>query len=298
MTDITYRGRFAPSPTGPLHFGSLIAATASYLEARSQGGEWWLRIEDIDPPREVAGASDAILRTLDAFGFEWDGPVTYQSQRHGYYADALAQLRQAGLAYPCACSRKDIAQASPSGLYPGTCRNGLAPHQTPRAWRLRVPEEIIEFVDKIQGPQRCDPVTEAGDFVLLRADGYVAYQLATGFDDAEQGMTEVVRGADLLDSTPRQRLIQALLGLPSPGYAHHPVAVTAKGEKLSKQTFAPALNQDQASPLLYAALQFLGQAVPPELQHGALPELWAWARENWKLALIPQIHQEVIEIFP
>jgi glutamyl-Q tRNA(Asp) synthetase len=295
MTDTRYRGRFAPSPSGPLHFGSLIAATASYLQARSQGGEWWLRIEDIDPPREVAGAADAILRTLEAFGFEWDGPVSYQSQRHELYAAALSQLRQLDLTYPCACSRKDIAEASTSGIYPGTCRRGLAPQQQARAWRLRVSEQPIEFIDKIQGKQHTDLATEVGDFVLFRADGYHAYQLATAVDDAEQGMTEVVRGADLLDSTPRQRYIQQLLGLTSPVYAHHPVVISAQGEKLSKQNLAPALDKHQASPLLHAALSFLGQAVPDGLRQANLAELWQWAMANWRLEHIPKIRQCRIE---
>jgi len=295
MSKPRYRGRFAPSPSGPLHFGSLIAATASYLQARSQGGEWWLRIEDIDPPREVAGASDAILYTLEAFGFEWDGPVSYQSQRQTLYQDALAQLRSAGLAYPCACTRKEIAEASPDGIYPGTCREGLAPSQRARAWRLRVTEHVIEFTDKIQGPQQTDLATEAGDFVLLRADGFYAYQLATALDDAEQGMTEVVRGADLLSSTPRQRYVQQALGLTSPGYAHHPVVVTTEGEKLSKQTRAPALATSQASPLIHAALRFLGQAIPQTLEHTELSELWQWAIANWQIGNVPKIHSGYIE---
>ena len=298
MSNPHYRGRFAPSPTGPLHFGSLIAATASYLQARSQGGEWWVRIEDIDPPREVAGASDAILQTLEDFGFEWDGAVSFQSRRQTYYQDALAQLRALRLAYPCACSRKDIATASPQGIYPGTCRQGLAPHQKPRAWRIQVPEQAIEFTDKIQGSQHTDLAREVGDFVLLRADGYYAYQLATALDDAEQGMTEVVRGADLLDSTPRQRYVQQALGLPSPVYAHHPVVLAANGAKLSKQNLAPPLVTAQASPLLHAALRFLGQAVPDELRHDTLTELWQWAIAHWQIEQIPKIQGTQIEKFP
>ena len=295
MTEVHYRGRFAPSPTGPLHFGSLIAATASYLQARRQQGEWWVRIEDIDPPREVAGASDDILRALDAFGFEWDGPVTYQSQRHELYDDALARLRQLGQLYPCACSRKDIAEASPSGIYPGTCRQGLGPTQQAHAWRIRVPEQPIEFLDKIQGKQCTDLAREVGDFVLLRADGFYAYQLATAVDDAEQAMTEVVRGADLLDSSPRQRYIQQVLGLASPDYAHHPVVLAANGDKLSKQNLAPPLNAKHASPLLHAALRFLGQAVPAEMRTATLADLWQWAQQHWQIEQIPNIQGRQIE---
>jgi glutamyl-Q tRNA(Asp) synthetase len=298
MTKPRYRGRFAPSPTGPLHFGSLIAATASYLQARSQHGEWWVRIDDIDPPREVAGASDAILQTLEAFGFEWDGPVHFQGQRHALYAEALAQLRQLGLVYPCACSRKDIAESSPLGIYPGTCRNGLHPTQQARAWRIRTSSQPIVFTDKIQGMQHADLAREAGDFVLLRADGYYAYQLATGLDDAEQGMTEVVRGADLLDSTSRQRLIQQTLNLASPAYAHHPVITTPTGEKLSKQNLAPALDTHHAVPLLHAALCFLGQGVPNELRNGDLADLWQWALQNWQIENIPKIRARHIEKIP
>jgi glutamyl-Q tRNA(Asp) synthetase len=298
MTEPRYRGRFAPSPTGPLHFGSLVAATASYLQARSQHGEWWIRIEDIDPPREMPGASDDILRTLEAFGFEWDGPVQYQSQRYASYAAALEQLQQLGLVYPCACSRKDIAESSPEGIYPGTCRNGLGPQQQARAWRILTSHKPVEFVDKILGMQRADLAREAGDFVLLRADGYYAYQLATGLDDAEQGMTEVVRGADLLDSTPRQRYIQQVLNLASPAYAHHPVVTATNGEKLSKQNLAPPLNTGNPAPQLHAALRFLGQAIPDELQHGDVADLWQWARTNWNLGNIPKIRAHHIEKMP
>lgn len=295
MTDTRYRGRFAPSPTGPLHFGSLVAAIASYLQARSQQGEWWVRIEDIDPPREVAGASDDILRTLEAFGFEWDGPVTYQSRRHALYDAALDELRHMEQVYPCACSRKDIAAASPRGIYPGTCRQGLGPGQQARAWRIRAPEQPVEFSDKIQGIQRCDLAEEVGDFVLFRADGFYAYQLATAIDDADQGMTEVIRGADLLDSTPRQRFVQQVLGLASPAYAHHPVVLADNGEKLSKQTRAAPVDPRHASPLLYAALRFLGQDVPDELKAGNLPDLWQWAQQHWQLDYIPKIRGRQIE---
>lgn len=289
MLETRYRGRFAPSPTGPLHFGSLIAATASYLQAHHQGGEWLVRIEDIDPPREVAGASEGILRTLEAFGFEWDGPVLYQSQRHAEYDDALAQLKEAGLVYPCACSRKEIAEYSPDGIYPGTCRAGLRPDQSARAWRLRTTEQTLHFTDKIQGPQTANLAREIGDFVLFRADGCYAYQLATALDDAVQGITEVVRGADLLESTTRQRYVQQALQLTSPKYAHHPIVTTPGGEKFSKQNLAPALDTRYPVPQLLAALRFLGQTVPDELNQAELAEIWTWAKPRWQLEQVPKI---------
>lgn len=296
MPNSRYRGRFAPSPTGPLHFGSLIAATASYLQARSQGGEWWVRIEDIDPPREAPGASDSILRTLEAFGFEWDGPAHYQSQRYDRYQAALDQLRRNGQLYPCGCSRKDITEQNPEGVYPGTCRNGLSPDQQVRAWRIRTLSQPVEFIDKIQGPQQYDLSRESGDFVLHRADGLFAYQLAVGLDDAEQGMTEVVRGADLLDSTPRQIFIQQSLGLASPVYAHHPVVTGENGQKLSKQNLASPLDENQPTIQLHAALRFLGQQPPAELKTPVgLTELWQWALRHWKLADIPKTRAIEIE---
>lgn len=215
MTEL-YRGRFAPSPTGPLHFGSLVAAVASYLQARRHAGQWWLRIEDIDPPREVPGASESIVRTLAQFGFEWHGEVVYQSQRSEIYQTALAQLQQDGLLYPCACSRKDIALRSPSGVYPGTCREGLAKGQQPRSWRVRCDERVIRFIDGIQGDIQCALSREIGDYVLERADGLLAYHLAVGVDDAQQGMTEVVRGADLLASTAQQIYYNSYLAIPAP----------------------------------------------------------------------------------
>lgn len=287
MIERPYRGRFAPSPTGPLHFGSLIAAVASYLQARSQGGEWHVRIEDIDPPREIAGATDSILSTLEAFDFEWDGAVDYQSRRIGHYKDVLETLKKDGLVYPCACSRKQIA-SNDNPVYPGTCRNGLPPGQQARAWRIRVQDKII-LHDAIQGVIEYDLATQMGDYVLLRADGLIAYQLAVGLDDAELGITEVVRGADLLDSTPRQLYLQQTLGLPHPQYAHHPVVINSTGEKLSKQTLAPPLNLQHSNTLLWDALTFLGQNPTAELRTASLAELWAWAKINWNLQKIPKI---------
>ncbi len=294
LTPPAYRGRFAPSPTGPLHFGSLVAAVGSYLDARSQGGEWLLRMEDVDAPRNVPGAAESILATLEVFGFEWDGPVLWQSARLEAYRETLERLRLAGLAYPCACSRKEIADSArhaaiDGGLaYPGTCRAGLPPGRTARAWRLRVDDRETAFVDRVQGPVVQHLERDVGDFVLLRADGQYAYQLAVVVDDASQGVTDVVRGADLLASTPRQIWLQHCLGYPAPRYAHLPVAVNDAGEKLSKQTLAPALQAGQAAAELVRALAFLGQTPPAELARATVAEVWAWARGHWRLAAIPR----------
>ena len=287
-----YRGRFAPSPTGPLHFGSLVAAVGSYLEAKSSGGLWLLRMEDLDPPREQPGAADAILRTLEACGMAWDGNIMYQSQRGEAYRAALARLEAQGMVYVCGCSRREIADSglSPDGalIYPGTCRNGLAPGRTPRATRVRVGDAVIEFEDAVQGKIGQDLAAEIGDFVLLRADRLHAYQLAVVVDDAEQGITDVVRGADLLDSTPRQIYLQRLLGLRTPRYLHLPVAVNAAGEKLSKQTRAPPLDERDPVPMLAQVMDFLGQAAPAQLRRAPLAEFWRWALAHWDAQRIPR----------
>jgi len=294
MQKTRYRGRFAPSPTGPLHFGSLVAAVGSYLDARTHGGEWLLRMEDVDTPRNVPGAAADILKTLEAFGFEWDGPVLWQSRRTEAYAAALDRLRAAGLVYGCACSRREIAgsatrPAVDGGLaYPGTCRNGLARGRSVRSWRLRVGSEEIAFSDRVQGRQVQNIERDVGDFVLLRADGLYAYQLAVAVDDEFQGISDVVRGADLIASTPRQIWLQRCLGYATPRYAHLPVATNSAGEKLSKQTRAPALRPDQAGRALASALAFLGQAVPPGLAYAGLHDLWDWALRHWSFAAIPQ----------
>ena len=241
-----YRGRFAPSPTGPLHFGSLVAALGSYLDARAQGGEWLLRIENIDAPRTVPGAEASILNTLEALGFTWDGPVVRQSERLDVYHGALVRLQAEGLVYPCACTRSEIAartsEASVDGglLYPGTCRAGLPAGVAARAWRLRVPDREFAFVDRVQGAHRQNLEREVGDFVLLRADGQYAYQLAVVVDDALQGVNAVVRGVDLLDSTARQIWLQQCLGVPTPTYAHLPVVVNASGPASPKSAKAQA----------------------------------------------------------
>jgi glutamyl-Q tRNA(Asp) synthetase len=292
-----YRGRFAPSPTGPLHFGSLVAALASCLDARAAGGEWLLRIEDVDSPRNVPGAAEAIVSTLAAFGFEWDGDVVWQSRRLDVYRERLAWLREHGAAYACGCSRREIAESAESAgamsvdgghVYPGTCRSGLAPGRAPRAWRLRVPDAVVGFDDRIQGRIEQNLEREVGDFVLLRADGQFAYQLAVVVDDAEAGVTDVVRGADLIDSTPRQIWLQRCLGVPTPRYAHLPVAANAAGEKLSKQTCAPAISPAAGVPLLNAAMRFLGQPLPAEIDRLGLREFWTWAVAHWDPAAVPR----------
>jgi glutamyl-Q tRNA(Asp) synthetase len=287
-----YRGRFAPSPTGPLHFGSLVAAVGSFLEARTCGGDWLVRMEDLDPPRVVPGAADDILRALRACGLEWDGAVVRQSERSDAYHAALHRLRQAGRVYPCVCSRREIADSALAGVdgpvYPGTCRAGVAAGKAARALRLSTREAAVEFIDAVQGRVAHDLEREFGDFVLYRADEVYAYQLAVVVDDAEQGITDVVRGADLLGSTPRQIFVQELLGLPRPRYAHLPVAVNAAGEKLSKQTFAAPLDASRPLPALSAALDFLGQHPPAELARGTLKEFWDWALKNWSLARVPR----------
>lgn len=289
-----YRGRFAPSPTGPLHFGSLVAAVGSYLDALAHGGEWLVRMEDVDTPRNVPGADADILRTLETFGFEWQGEVLYQSTRGDAYAAALDQLTAAGLAYGCACSRKEIADSATrlaidGGLaYPGTCRHGLPDGRNARAWRLRVDDAPLSFEDRLQGTVSQCLESDVGDFVLRRADGLWAYQLAVTVDDEFQQITDVVRGADLLASTPRQIHLQRCLGYATPRYAHLPVAANAAGEKLSKQTLARALDGSRAAAELVSALRFLGQQVPQTLLAASVAEVWAWARAHWDFAAIPR----------
>ena len=288
-------GRFAPTPSGPLHFGSLVAALGSALEARHHGGRWLVRIEDVDTPRAVPGVAEAMLAALERFGFMWDGEVLWQSRRTEVYADALERLKAGGHVFPCACSRRELAEVPDSALardgslrYPGTCREGLPPGGRPRAWRVRA-GGTIRFEDAVQGWQEEDLARDVGDYVALRADGVFAYQLAVVVDDAEQGVTHVVRGADLLGSTARQIHLQTLLGLPVPAYAHLPVATNVAGEKLSKQTLARAVDEDSPPRVLTAALGFLGQAPPDGLDGASVAEVWAWALDNWALECVPRI---------
>jgi len=287
-----YRGRFAPSPTGPLHFGSLIAAVGSYLDARHHHGRWLVRMEDLDPPREMPGAGDRILRTLEAFGLEWDGAVEYQSRRGECYAAALARLERDGHLYGCACTRREIADNSiapdrSTAVYPGTCRNGLPPGRRTRATRVRVYDTVIELSDLLQGATRQALGREVGDFVLRRADGLYAYQIAVVVDDAAQRISHVVRGADLLGSTPRQMYLQQLLGFDTPAYLHLPVAVDAKREKLGKQTLAPAISPEHAVETLLQALTFLNQPLPDYARDASPAGLLAWATERWDRQALP-----------
>lgn len=290
LTRPGYTGRFAPSPTGPLHFGSLIAAVGSYLDARTHGGLWRVRMEDVDEPRCSQAHADEILRVLEAYGFEWDGEVVYQSRRKQHYQAALDKLIGSGSAYPCACSRSEIADSSISGIegpvYPGTCRGGLR-GRVPRAWRVRVNQEPVCFDDRLQGRHCQNLEADIGDFVIKRADNFFAYQLAVVVDDAEQGITHVVRGADLLASIPRQIHLQGLLGYPAPEYLHLPVAVNEAGQKLSKQTLAAPLDAANAGPALLGALTFLGQSPPEGLVRATGAEILAWALENYSLAAMP-----------
>ncbi len=278
-----YRGRFAPSPTGDLHFGSLLAAVGSWLRARSRNGAWLVRIEDLDPPREIAGASARILDTLTAFGLDSDEPVRFQHARSAAYQQALAQLIEAGHAFPCHCSRRDLQLR---GGHHGRCRPESGSKRAP-AWRMLVPEGAIEFDDAIQGRQSQDLYTTVGDFVLRRADGLWAYQIAVVVDDADQGITEIVRGADLIDSTPRQILLQRALALPTPGYAHLPVVHGEDGQKLSKQTFATPVDRDDPVPALRHALAVLGIGRERLPSGGTCQQLLLAAVDAFDLARIP-----------
>lgn len=286
-----YRGRFAPSPTGPLHLGSLLAAAGSWLDARSRGGAWLLRMEDVDQPRVARGAADDILRTLEAFGLYWDGEVMYQSRRGDAYRAALESLRGLDMVYPCNCSRREIADSALSRdgglIYPGHCRNGMKQARPEHAIRVRAEGAPICFRDRLQGEHAQHLATEVGDFVLRRADGLYAYQLAVVVDDAAQGITDVVRGADILDSTPRQIYLQRLLGLPTPAYLHLPVMLNERGEKLSKQTLAPSVSGYGPRMLLPEILSLLGQAPPAALAGESLPAIWDWALRHWDAARIP-----------
>jgi glutamyl-Q tRNA(Asp) synthetase len=290
MSGIVYRGRFAPSPTGKLHFGSLVAAVGSFLDARHQQGEWLVRIEDLDRTREVPGSADEILSSLDAFGLHWDGEVIYQSRRTDSYAQAIDNLLATDQAYPCCCSRKQIRETAETGseglIYPGTCRSAKSLSSESSSIRLVTRDLDISIVDRLQGLFLQNPGKQIGDFVIRRADGYYAYQLAVVVDDAWQNITDVVRGADLLSSTPRQRYLQLLLGLQQPKYLHLPLVVDKSGRKLSKQDQdRPVEAKDPVSSLL-RVLHFLRQPLPAEPPEN--PEkLWQWAIPRWSTEAIP-----------
>jgi glutamyl-Q tRNA(Asp) synthetase len=282
-----YRGRFAPSPTGPLHLGSLLTAAGSYLQARAAGGAWLLRIEDLDTPRAIPGAADEILRTLEGFGFEWDGEIVRQSERTGLYEASLARLDAAGACFACSCSRRELAALQTTitleedSFYAGTCRNGPRHPDRALAVRFRVEDSAIEFEDELQGRLVQNVAQSLGDFIIRRRDGLFAYQLAVVVDDAEQRITQVVRGSDLLSNTPRQLLLQQALQLPRPDYMHLPLLTEADGRKLSKSRRAVAAATTQPSITLHRVLCWLRQQPPPELAHVSTRELWSWAIRAW-----------------
>lgn len=285
-----YIGRFAPSPTGPLHFGSLVAAAASYLQAKSNDGRWLLRIEDIDPPREQPGAAESIIVALERYGFEWDGDVSYQSHSHAAHDEALNSLLARDIAYPCGCSRRDLATAprGPLGtIYPGTCRSGCDASEY--AIRIRTDNSEVRFDDALQGVigQRLE--CESGDFVIRRRDSLIAYQLAVVVDDESQGVTEIVRGIDLIDSTPRQLWLQHLLGYRKSDYMHIPVITHANGDKLSKLTGAPGISLQAIGDTLIRALEALKQQPPADLAQSSPDAIWSWAIEHWQPKVLMQL---------
>jgi glutamyl-Q tRNA(Asp) synthetase len=295
---LRYRGRFAPTPTGPLHFGSLVAAVGSYLCARQAGGDWLVRIEDLDPPREIPGSAEQIITALAAFGFQWNESILRQSERRDAYQEATEQLLGAGLAFPCSCSRAELqaaqraARADSEELhYPGWCRDGVRNPERQLAIRFRVAPGEISFDDLLQGHQACDVGHDVGDFVIRRRDGLHAYQLAVTVDDAAQGITDVVRGVDLLNSTARQIALQRALGLPTPMYAHLPVATDANGIKLSKSAGAAAIDTHRPSQDLWRALRFLRQSPPSELLRSRVETLWEWAIEHWRVQPLRHLRQ-------
>lgn len=291
MTPAPYVGRFAPSPTGPLHLGSLVAALASWLDARAAGGRWLVRMEDLDRPRCSQDAADTILRQLEAYGLTWEGGVLVQSRRDDAYAAALDALRAQGAVFACTCTRSQLAHARRNAegeiVYPGTCRLQAVPPAGHYAWRMRAEEVSIHFNDRIHGPLQQDLAHEVGDFVVKRADGLFAYQLAVVVDDAYQDVNQIVRGADLLWNTPRQVYLQRLLGLPTPTYAHVPLVTNAAGQKLSKQTLAPALPERGRRIVLAQALAALGHPPPPELVGAGPAELLSWASAHWQIENVP-----------
>ncbi|NOQ68568.1 MAG: tRNA glutamyl-Q(34) synthetase GluQRS [Gammaproteobacteria bacterium] len=275
-----YKGRFAPSPTGPVHYGTLIAAVGSYLQAKSNDGQWLIRMEDVDITRKVDGADVDILNTLESFGFEWDGAVIYQSEQTEHYEQAVDELLSQSLVFPCFCTRKQLAK-SDDKIYPGTCRQHQLPEKHEHALRLLAKEISIEFNDAVMGKQRQEIKQQCGDFIIKRRDGLFAYQLAVVVDDAMQNITEVVRGADLLDSTPRQIYLQQLLNYPTPDYCHLPLAVDNSGNKISKSEGATKIDLRHKEQLLVSVLDFLGQNPPEDLLQSSINDIWSWATEYW-----------------
>ncbi len=302
-----YRGRFAPTPSGPLHFGSLTTAVASYLQAKSQQGEWLVRIDDVDPPRIAEGAIDSILQCLEKYGLIWDGSVFYQSKRNSAYQTALDSLIELDLLYPCACSRKDILEvttpinvkvnathrsANNPSVYPGICRNGVQQGKKANTLRIKTDNSLIEFNDLFFGKSIQNVQTEVGDFLIQRVGGYFAYHLAVAVDDDFQGITEIIRGRDLMDSTHRQIYLQKLLKLNTPRYGHLPLVIDENGYKMSKQNYneIDVLNSEPVD-TLHKALLFLGQHPPSEILDGDLSSLWKWAITHWQPKNIPKSDQ-------
>jgi glutamyl-Q tRNA(Asp) synthetase len=285
-----YVGRFAPSPTGPLHLGSLVAAVGSYLDARHAGGRWLVRMEDLDTTRVMPGCSDAMLRTLEAFGLHWDGEVEFQSRRTTLYAEALQTLRDQGLTFECSCSRRDLGHSETG--YPGTCRAGPTQNRGPTATRWRVPAASVSFLDRVQG-ECCFDLRALGDPVIRRRDGAFAYQLAVVVDDAAQGVSDVVRGADLLESTAWQVELQRALKLATPRYAHLPLIVEPNNGKLAKSRRSLGIDPARATEQLRSALTLLQHTPPLELQQSSPSELLAWATSRWSLDTV-QGHKEIV----
>ena len=287
MTNHGYVGRFAPSPTGPLHFGSLVSALASYLDAKANGGRWLVRIEDLDPPREVTGSSTLILKQLQALGMDWDDEVLYQSTRLSAYEKILQQLENRDNCFNCDCSRQRVSGLE--GVYDGRCRSRGLNSSPGLAIRLKISPKTVQFTDGIQGDYAQNLEHEVGDFILRRRDGLFAYQLAVVADDAAQKISHVVRGYDLLSSTPRQIYLQQRLGLPTPSYAHIPIIVNDLGQKLSKQHFAEPIDLKNVPSLLVSALQFLGMTPPPTLIGAAPAALMTWGAEHWDIQRVPKL---------
>lgn len=281
----SYIGRFAPSPTGPLHLGSLFTALAGFLQARSRQGKWLLRIDDLDTPRNIKGSADSILKTLDVFGLHWDDSVVHQSRRRDVYDEILTELAKNNLIYPCTCSRKTLTD-----IYPGICRNKQPSYNSPHALRIKTDERIISFQDELQGLIADNLAGQHGDFILKRKDRIIAYQFAVVVDDHRQQINHVVRGFDLLDATPRQIYLQQILGFATPGYMHVPVIVDEQGYKLSKQTRATAVDLKKPGVVIFGLLNLLKQNPPSELQHAPATELLNWAIEHWNPALLRNSH--------
>lgn len=296
MSDIKpqpYIGRFAPSPTGSVHFGTLIAAVGSYLQAKKNNGNWLIRMEDVDVTRKVDGSDTEILNTLEAFGFEWHGEVIYQSKQTEYYENALEKLINQSLVFPCTCSRKQLTKTD-SDVYPGICRDRKLPEKNEHALRLSARNITTDFDDAVMGAQSQNIAQQCGDFIIKRRDGLFAYQLAVVVDDALQNITEIVRGADLLELTPRQIYLQQLLGYPTPAYCHMPLAVDTDGNKISKSEGATEVDIKNREKLMCSVLEFLGQNPPADLSGSSINDIWKWATDNWNINQVPTVKKQVL----